>query len=130
MANHIPKIIYNAITISFDFPPVDDPLGEKLRTVGNRALSANGSIQYAQQYVERTYKVKLSFVTKTDTDAFRTFFEDWASLGREFDYYQHNDESATGTFTMLDEGIEFRRILPASSNDFLYEFEFTLREVL
>jgi hypothetical protein len=130
MANHIPKIIYNSITISFDFPPVDDPLQEKLKSVGNKALAADGSLQYAQQYIERTYKVKLSFVTKTDADAFRTFFEDWGSLGREFDYYQHSDGAATGTFTLLDDNIEFRRILPAASSDFLYEFEFTMREVL
>lgn len=130
MANHIPKIIYNSITVQFDFPPVDDPLGEKVKTVGDEATSANGTIQYAQRYIEQTYKVKLSFVTKTDADAFRTFFEDWGSLKKEFEYYQHSDESATGTFTLDDDDIKFSRILPASSNDFLYEFDFTLRRVI
>lgn len=132
MANNIPKIIYGSgpTTITFDYPPSGDPLNEKLEGAGDESISADGTLQYSHRYIERTYKVKLEFVTKTDADAFRTFLQNSGLKRESFDYYQHSDGSALGTFTLDDKSVRIERVLPGASSDYLYTIEFTMREVI
>lgn len=134
MANFIPKIKYDATystTIQFVYQPEGDPWNEVVKTIGTRTTSASGVIQYNQTYLEKTFKVRLRFVSSSLKSSFDTFFQTWASLKNDFQYYPHSDTS-TGmvTVTLEDEAIEYKRILPDGSGDFLYEFDFTMRLVV
>lgn len=134
MADFKPRIVYGTspTTITFLLPPVDDPFKEKAKAVNVTATSSSGAIQCNQLYQEEILgPIKLSFVTETLADSFRTFFEGWGSMKKSFTYYPHGDVSTdSGTYTLVDDDIEFKRILPgASAATFLYEFEFTIRKV-
>lgn len=134
MADFKPRISYNTgpTVITFALPPVDDPFSEKAKAVNVTAVSSSGAIQCNQLYQEEILgPIKLSFVTEALTDSFRTFFETWGSLKKSFTYYPHGDVSTdSGTYTLVDDTIDFKRILPgATAATFLYEFEFTLRRV-
>lgn len=134
MANFIPRIKYDATystTIAFDYPPEGDPWGETERTIGTRTTSASGVIQYNQTYLEKIFKVKLRMVSSTDVTAFKTFFESWASLKKDFKWYPHTDvDTGMIVVTLEDEAIEYKRILPDGSGDFLYEFGFSMRLIV
>lgn len=130
MANYIPKIGYDTgpTYVTFTLPPEGDPYNEVATAANVTTVAASGVIQNNQLYQEQVYKLKFTFVTKTVADAFRTFFENWGSLKKEFTYYPHTDTTdGSGTYTLVDDKINFERTLPGASSDFLYDLEFSIR---
>ena len=134
MADFKPRISYDTgpTVITFALAPEGDPYGEKATARNVVAVSSSGAIQCAQLYQEEILgPIKLTFVSESLADSFRTFFENWGSLRKEFTYYPHGDVSTdSGTYTLVDDEIDFKRILPgASAGTFVYEFQFSLRRV-
>ncbi len=129
----IPRIVYgdeDQFLIAFEFPPEGDPFGEKPKAVNNTVIAADGSLQSNQQFIERTFKVKLAFVSAALKAEFDEFFTSWGSLKKQFTYYPHSDVD-TGAIepTLVTDEMDYKRPLPAGGGEFLYEFDFVMRTV-
>jgi hypothetical protein len=134
VANFKPRISYDTgpTVITFLVPPEGDPYKEQMKANNQVSVSSSGAMQCHQLFQEEILgPIKLTFVTETLADSFRTFFENWGSLKKSFTYYPHGDVSTdSGTYTLVDDDIEYKRILPGSTpGEFVYEFEFKLRRV-
>lgn len=131
MANFLPRILYNAITITYLTPLEDDPFGEKIKATNVTTTSGSGLQQNNQLYQEEHLKLKFTFVSKALADATRTFFKDWGSRKKVFTFYPHGDVSTdSADYILEDDVFEPKRILPGASSDFLYQFELNLSRVL
>ena len=129
MANFIPKIIYNAVTITLTLPTVDDPFNEEIAASKQRSVSASGIVQASLDFLEEERKIKLGFLSKTLTDELRTFFTTWGLLEKPFDYYPSNDEGTFYTYTLTSKAFNPKRSISDGSGDFLYDLEISMRRV-
>ena len=129
---YIPKIVYNATTINFDFPPESDPKGEKYKTVGTVTTSKSGIQQTVVDYIEKGYTINFSFITDTIKTQIETFLETHALLGKSFDYYFDKDDALTKITVQLDSSsmnVDFK-IITRKGSGFLYKFKLKFRRVV
>jgi len=127
--NFIPKIIYNSITLSFTYPPEKDPVNEQIKTAAKVTTSSSGIDQTQFFYNEEIFKMKFKLLTKTQLDALRTFYLDWGSRGKEFDYYTSASEASFETYTLNKLLFDVNRIAPRGNGDFWYELTLEIRRV-
>lgn len=127
--NFIPKLIYNSITLSFTYPPEGDPFNEVVKTSAKVTYSSSGVQQTQFYFNEEIIKVKFKLLTKTQLDALRTFYKDWGSRGKTFDYYPHASEVTFYTYTLNKFSFDVDRISPKTT-DFLYQVTMEMRRVL
>ncbi len=131
--NYIPRIQYGAVPvlIQFEWPPEGDPHGEQDRGVSTTLIAATGVQQTNGAFVETTKKVKVNFVSKDVKEAFQAFFLEWGWLKKQFNYYPHSDSDAgLAAWSLVDDKIDYARVMPDDAGDFLYSFEFNLRRVI
>ena len=129
----IPKIVYpsgGGMTITFSYPPAGDPFSEEIRSFGAEAISANGTEQYSEFYQREIIKIKFKNLSKTELDAFRTFFKTHATLGKSFDYYPSKDETPFETYRLDKKRAKIKRTSPDGAGDFRYSVDVTFRRVL
>ena len=130
MANWIPRIVYNAITLNFTSPPEGDPINERLRKNIKSSISLNGTEQVSWRYNEETITINFRFLTSTEYNSLKTFWDDWASKGKSFDYYTSNDESARGTYVDRTKSFSPSRVVSDGASDFFYDLSLTFRRVI
>ena len=83
---YIPKIVYNAITITFDFPAKGpDPFGEVSKANSSIATSKSGLQQTLLNFIEKENTLTFSHITQIIKDKIDTLLETHAYLGKEFD---------------------------------------------
>ena len=131
--NWIPKIIYpsgGGTTITFTIPVADDPLSEEVSAINNTSVSQSGLVQNSQDRQEETITVKFRFISTALTDSVRTWFKNSASTKTTFDYYIHESEAGFNTYYLVDDDFSPKRVAPAGSGTFLYDFDLTMRRVL
>lgn len=129
--NYIPKIIYGdtPTTITLSKPPEGDPFNEKIVANNSKAVSATGVKQTSHNFFEERRKVNLTFLTQAETDLLRTFFENWAGLGKEFKYYESEDEAAFDTYTLENEEFSPKRLVSDGAGGFICELSLEFRRV-
>lgn len=127
--NFIPKIVYNAITYTFPAPPTLDPLGEKLAANVNELEFNTGARQVQYNYTKQSFVANFVFLSKTDRDSIKTFFDNWGKLGKTFDYYPSSDDAwkYSGVF-LTTKALNWGRDLSDGAGDLLYSvtLEFAL----
>lgn len=128
--NWKPKIIYNAITITFSFPPEGDPLKESIKTASKTSTSLTGLEQSSWFFNEETQSINFKFLTKTELDALRTFYKVWGSRGKVFDYYPSEDEVDFNTYTLKRKTFTPKRPFSDGAGDFFYDVTIQMRRVL
>ena len=126
MANYIPKLVYNSITLSFSYPPSKDDF-ENLEPKRVVATSVNGTQQVLFQYTEIIRKLTFKFLTQAQHDALQTFFTSWAIAGNTFDYYDTASIASFNTYSLKDDKFNSKKV--AYDSGFLYEISFTFRRV-
>ncbi len=133
MANFIPEITYDAgaglVTVTLTHPPEADPRGENRKPFKEVATGSTGVRQTNRRYLEETRNIKLTFLSETELNALRTLFDDHASFGGEFSYFESNDEAA---FTTVSWDGDFKpKILTGDgSGGHIYELSLKLRRVV
>jgi len=129
----IPKIVFNATTITYVFPPKGpDSEGETLRQVGRVTVSKSGKEQVITDFIEEINDVRLSFLTEALKDSTKTFLTTHALLGKSFSYFKDKDTPASEIVVTLDRrGFRprIRRMFP-SGFDYLYEIRLSMRRVI
>ena len=132
MANWIPKIEYGTIptVISFTYPPDGDPINEKVKSYKREILSYSGNKQVSFSYFEEVVAIKFNLLTSNEINALRTFFLEHASLGNEFKYFLHSDESAFITYKLNQKVFNPERIISDGAGDFYYSITLSFKRVL
>jgi len=131
--NFIPKIIYpsgGGTTITYTIPVADDPENEEVRAFNKTSISQSGAVQNVQDRIEETITVKFRFVSETLTNSTRTFFTTSGSTKATFDFYTHASEAGFETYYLVDDVFKPKRVAPAGSSTFLYDFDLKMRRVL
>lgn len=95
--NFIPKFEYvhpinGLTTITLSLPPTGDPLKETYETSGAETRSNSGKSQYQKNYQDHSFELTLIFLSKQEIDDLFEMFNDYASFGSIFKYYQSSDE--------------------------------------
>lgn len=136
MANWIPKLVYNAITITFDYPPQGkDPKGERWKFVGVSNTSKSGLEQTMIDYIENLNTLNFSHISETIKDSLETFLKTWGYLGKEFDFYFDKDVPGTKvTVTIPRNGRNTKPDIHVWDNSVnprtpMYKFKLMLRSV-
>lgn len=117
--------------ITFEFPPQGDNLRERVRGNVKRAISTGGKSQHQFNFNESVIAPNFVFVTQALIDSLRTFYEDHASRGFEFKYFESSDEATF--FTMELNRFEFQpqRVIPTNTpGEFIHDLSLSLRRTL
>lgn len=131
--NFIPKIEYGSgpTTITFDYPPEGDNLDERFTANAASNKSNSGKEQTQWNYNEHVISPKFTFVSQALHDAFYTFFNTWASKGKEFKYFESSDEVAFWTVTLTKKEFKPRKLVKVcNTDDFIWEFDIEMRRVV
>lgn len=89
-----PKIIYNAVTLNFTYPPRQVPKYDK-ETVRNVNVASSGVTEQIYERTDIFLEINVQDVVDADAAAWSAFL-DWANQGNTFDYYP---DASVGTFT-------------------------------
>ena len=133
---YIPKIVYNAITITFDYPTVGpDALGQTMKATNNTVVSQSGLQQTLYHFTESVHTFTFSHVSSTLKDSIETFLIDWGFRGKEFDYYPDKDDAATKITVRLTGGSKSvqKKIITwtgSGTTNAVYEFKMQFRRIL
>lgn len=93
---YIPKLVYNAITITFDYPTMGpDAIGETIMANRTVNISGSGEQQTLLHHMEIENNYTFSHISSTLKSSIDTFLKDWGFLGNEFDYYPDKDDATT-----------------------------------
>lgn len=132
MANFIPKIVYGTgpTTIQFDMPPTGDNLDETFKANAATNYSNAGKSQTQWNYNEHIFSPKFTFVTQSLHDAVYTFFNTWASKGKEFKYYESSDVASYWDVILTKKEFKPRKLVCDGGGGFIWEFEFEMRRVV
>lgn len=126
MAETIPKFIYDGTTITLDHPLVkNDPY--KINTIRTDDFSRTGRKQSLFDYNEEIKEIEAGFLTQSLVDSLRTMYLDWASEGKEFDYYPDKDSGTFQTVTMVEKTFAVTRQRQGMS---FFKVKFNIRKVI
>lgn len=131
--NYIPKIIYptgGGTTITYSVPLADDPLNEEVAAINKTSISQSGVVQSIQDRQEETLTLHFRFVTEALTNSTRTWFKASGSKKIEFDFHLSASEAITGIYYLVDDVFKPKRVGPAGSGTFIYDFDLKIRRVL
>ena len=129
MADFIPKISYGSgpTVITLSLPPEGDPIGESITVNHETVLSNNGTTQTQYNYTDQIYNVNFVFLTSSELSSLRTFFDDWAKLGKVFNYSIHSDSISYVAFYLNSFEFNPKRAIADGSGDFYYDLSLSFR---
>lgn len=127
--NYIPKIVYNATTYTFPYPPETD-LGESSEAVVKDSVSLAGVQQTSVQYIEGVLKLTFKFLLDADITALNTFFQTWGVYGKSFDYYQHASVGSYVTYQLKDKKLNPSVIIRRGDGTKVYKVDMSFRRVI
>ena len=126
----IPKLIYDATTITFELPPTGDNINEKVSTNARTTLSSNGTEQTQFNYNSQDYVVNFAFLTQALVDEMRTFFLTHGSKGKSFDYFLDKDLVDFETYTLSKKEFSPKRLFPDDAGGFIHDLRLSMRRTL
>lgn len=111
----------------FEYPPTDDE--EEVSSIEKKVVtSLSGARQTVVDYIEYQRELTFGFITPTDRDILKAFYEDFAGRGEKFRYF--NDKAINSHVTYEDDDDEFSQERQAKkAGGFLYEISFKFRRV-
>ncbi len=133
MANLVPQIEYGSptTTITFELPPTGDNLNERNRANARTTISTGGVEQTQWNYNSQEITVNFTFLTQTLIDSLRTFFEDHASKGLEFTYFEDKDVPASAnTYTLRQKDFSPKKLFPDDLGGHIWDLRLTMRRTL
>lgn len=132
MALLIPKIEYGSptTTITFELPPTGDNINERNRANARTTISTGGVEQTQWNYNTQEITVNFSFLSESLIGQLRTFFEDHASKGLEFNYYEDKDSVSFNTYTLLRKDFSPKKLFPDDLGGFVYDLRLSMRRTL
>ena len=132
---YIPKITFGSgpTTITFEFPPKKDPVGEQFKHVGNIVIAKSGLRQTLTDHIEIVNKFEFTHLTAALKASLDNFFQTHALLGKSFSYFFDKDDATTEEIVTLDKAssrIQWE-IMTKNGTDFVYKLKgFAIRRVL
>jgi hypothetical protein len=108
---------------SFRYPPRDDD-GEELNVKERKSVSISGVRQISVDHVEILRPMVFSFLTKDEIEDLRFFWNDWAYLGKEFQYFEDKDGVTFIAYEMDKLDFKLKKVTPV-----LYELAFNVRRI-
>lgn len=130
--SYIPKIVYNATTLNFDYPPEHDD-GEQDAPNITQVPALDGTLQSVYNHTEVTRSVTFSLLTPTQFANLQTFYRSWAAKGKSFDYYESNNDPSFQTYTIDQNNNGFvptRQAYSGSAGGFFYQVQITMRRAI
>lgn len=130
--NYIPKIQYGTgpTTITFELPPEGDNLDEIFRANVNKTISTGGVEQVQWNYNEHLISPNFVFLTQSLHDQLETFYLNWASKGKEFKYFESEDEPTYWTVTLDKNEFTAKKIVCDGLGGFIWDVELKMRRSL
>jgi hypothetical protein len=130
--SYIPKIVYNATTIEFDYPPEGDTFGERLKFNGRITKSRSGVQQTITNYIEQINGITYSFVSESVKQSLNTFLITHGLLGKDFEYWFDKDEVSTKFTVKLDSSSMNPKfnIITRKGEGFIYRLQLVYRRVI
>lgn len=128
----IPKIVYGDFiptVISFDYPPTD-PTPEATKTNRKISESLSGIRQVQFNNNTGTNKLTFRFVSEALTTSLKIFYNNFASRGKAFRYYDDKLSSNYKSYEIDSEKFEPKPIAPVGVDLYVYEIELDMRRVL
>lgn len=107
----------------FRYPPRDDD-GEGLNVKERKSTSISGVTQISIDHVEILRPMVFSFLTKDEIDDLRFFWNDWAYIGKEFQFFDDKDGVTFITYELSKLDFKPKKVTPV-----LYELPFSVRRV-
>ena len=100
----VPKIVYNATTLNFSYPPVQKPNASLDReTQREDSITLTGLKQSIFVRTDEFWNLQMDFVPYADLAAWEGFI-DWALQGNSFDYYPDSTSGTHTAYTLEDTG--------------------------
>jgi hypothetical protein len=131
MAFAIPKIEYgNAIptTVNFTYPPKDE--GDNYNTSESTTVTLSGVSQTVVNYIDCTRKLTFGALTEAQLTTLKTFFANWAGLGKVFKYFDDSNSISYTLYELKDLKFAPVRTSSAGVDVYLYQLQMVLRRAL
>ena len=108
--------------LNYELPLSGDNDNERQLSNIKKTVSTNGKRQNQFNFIEIVKSHDFVFIVQTILDTTRTFMETHALKGKEFKYFESNDEAAFVTVELNPTVFLPKKLFPDDTGGFIYDF--------